>query len=250
MSYADQSGECKDLEKALETMHRLYKSTNEELDNVKGEIKVYETGMGDMLSDLKKSHSVVEATENKRRQSEALTQSTKSKLDKTEAVVAQLHRETEQAERVINMKEDVIRFFDVVDELERKDELLVQLMSENLTRDTATIQDMDDQLATLQVTIIYLTFRLTGLVNLLVYLKILIAEKVRKLTNDRMKMEDSMEEKDLVISHLVNVINRYAYNDRYTWIILPSKRPQRQAVSLYTVTPETADRSASVKPKL
>eukprot|EP00116_Pleurobrachia_bachei_P003008 sb/3463270/ len=250
MSYADQSGECKDLEKALETMHRLYKSTNEELDNVKGEIKVYETGMGDMLSDLKKSHSVVEATENKRRQSEALTQSTKSKLDKTEAVVAQLHRETEQAERVINMKEDVIRsihdsiirvvdscmeklaaigeeksdrslgehrrhdqaleelkhnlkttypvnngcnfrFFDVVDELERKDELLVQLMSENLTRDTATIQDMDDQLATLQ-------------------------EKVRKLTNDRMKMEDSMEEKDLVISHLVNVINRYAYNDRET----------------------------------
>ena len=59
----------------------------------------------------------------------------------------------------------------MVDELERKDELLVQLMSENLTRDTATIQDMDEQLATLQgtlpifsafsiITVIYFTSQL------------------------------------------------------------------------------------------
>ena len=36
-----------------------------------------------------------------------------------------------------------------------------------------------------------------------------------KLEGEIKTKENSMEEKEMVIAHLVNVVNRYAFNDRY-----------------------------------
>ena len=39
-------------------------------------------------------------------------------------------------------------------------------------------------------------------------------EKIKKLEGEIKDRENMMEEKEMVIAHLVNVVNRYAFNDR------------------------------------
>ena len=45
----------------------------------------------------------------------------------------------------------------------------------------------------------------------------LCSEKIKKLEGEIKERENMMEEKEMVIAHLVNVVNRYAFNDR--WMI-------------------------------
>ena len=38
--------------------------------------------------------------------------------------------------------------------------------------------------------------------------------KIQKLEGEIKSKENSLEEKEMVVAHLVNVVNRYAFNDR------------------------------------
>ncbi|XP_063678677.1 ELKS/Rab6-interacting/CAST family member 1-like isoform X2 [Bolinopsis microptera] len=239
-SYADQSSESKEMEQALRTMQRLYKDQGDELMSLKEERDQYQSDLKDMLDSLKKSEEVVGDVEAMRRQSELLNQSYEGQLADSKMKILNLKRDKKDAVTMVGLKEDVIRtlqdsinttansYLDQLDkfagqsdgitaergretdalaildqrfkilseEIEKKDNLLIHLMNEKTTLEEERNvkvqiagQELQDKVDTM-------------------------SEKIKKLEGEIKDRENMMEEKEMVIAHLVNVVNRYAFNDR------------------------------------
>ena len=238
-SYADQSAESKGMEEALRTMQRLYKDQTNELESLKAERDQYEKDVRDMLGNLKISEETTTRVEVKRRTSELLNQSYAGELARLKAALGRLKKEKEDAMMMVGLKEDVIqslqesvksttdtyfqrleaagilnegehssvadqdvltlldtRFKALSEEIEKKDNLLLYFMKEKDTLEKGISLSSE-------ITTVEMKDKIEEM-----------TEKAEKLQNEVKQKDNQVEEKEMIITHLVSVINRYAFNDK------------------------------------
>ena len=274
ISYADQSSESKEMEEALRTMQRLYKDQTDELQSLKSERDQYEKDVRDMLGNLKISEKLTTEVESKRRQSEMLNQTYEGELAQLKAILGRMEKEKQDAMMMVGLKEDVIkslqesiksttdsyfqrleamgilneseepstegineqnaltlldsRFKAISEEIEKKDNLLMHLMAEKNTLENEEFVTIDITTAEMKDKIEEMT------------------EKATKLQKEVRERENQVEEKELVIAHLVNVINRYAFNDRSDPGSPPRKKSNSSVITVSkSPTPEKPNKKNS-----